>query len=331
MRTLLKRRTVMAAAMFACLSAVKMGCGLIESTTTGELGNLSFSYDTSEEIRNFNKPIAPGAKLRITVRDAGGAPGTGAEVKAAATDNPSVATVVSFEDSDVIVEGVSEGQFALEVSAEVGFPAETKEDRVSMNIREPEVLKIGHACKSFGANKAYYLVGHHVELSFEMELADGQDVIGYDYYPITLDQPELAQLTRGHEDPKVFKFTLGSQPGDLLISSTVDDTTATIGIVDEAAIDGARMLGAERDLGAVGTLRRVRPTVGGEDICSSELEREVRSITPEVCSVTPGNKPEYVRIEFEPGVIDDPCRFEVIYDGGNGGEGMTQVLEITEI
>ena len=98
MRLLFERRTVMAAATFACLSAVGLGCGLIESTTTGELGNLSFSYDTSEEIRNFNKPIAPGAKLRITVRDAGGAPGTGAEVKAAATDNPSVATVVSFED-----------------------------------------------------------------------------------------------------------------------------------------------------------------------------------------------------------------------------------------
>ena len=327
MRPSLKQRGALAAVTISSLCCAH--CGLIESTTTGELGNLSFSYDAKDELFNFNKPIALGAKLRITVRDAGGAPGTGADVKSAATNNPSVAKVVSFEDSDVIVEGLADGEFALEVSAEVGFPAESKEDRVSMLVREPEVLKIGHACKSFGANKAYYLVGHHIELTFEMELADGQDVIGYDYYPIELDNPDLATLTRGHEEAKIFKFTLGSRPGDLLISSTVDDTKATIGIVDEAAIDGARMLGAEKDLGAIGTLRRVRPTVGGEDICSSELDREVSSLTPDICKVTKGDKPEYVRFEFEPGSLNETCQFEVTYPGGNGGEGMTQVLEIS--
>ena len=82
MRPSLKQRGALAAVTISSLCCAH--CGLIESTTTGELGNLSFSYDAKDELFNFNKPIALGAKLRITVRDAGGAPGTGADVKSAA-------------------------------------------------------------------------------------------------------------------------------------------------------------------------------------------------------------------------------------------------------
>ncbi|HCF56896.1 MAG TPA: hypothetical protein DFS52_02730, partial [Myxococcales bacterium] len=56
------------AAMLVFAAVAIAGC---QSMITGNEGNLEFSYRADDEVRDFNKPIAVGAKLDLEVRTNG--------------------------------------------------------------------------------------------------------------------------------------------------------------------------------------------------------------------------------------------------------------------
>lgn len=55
----------------ALTSAVFIGAIGCESTITGNEGNFQFSYPADDRVLDFNKPIAIGARLDVSVRTAG--------------------------------------------------------------------------------------------------------------------------------------------------------------------------------------------------------------------------------------------------------------------
>ena len=73
--------------------AVVFGGLACTSSTTGNLGNLEFYYTADDEIGNFNKPIAAGAKLEVFVQDAGDGSDRQATLQNTTTDDEGIARV----------------------------------------------------------------------------------------------------------------------------------------------------------------------------------------------------------------------------------------------
>ena len=76
------------------------------SKQTGGAGLLEFSYITDDDILDFNKAIAIGAKLDVQVSAAGAAMLTPKpQIKAAKTDDPTIIKVDSFSGNTVTITG----------------------------------------------------------------------------------------------------------------------------------------------------------------------------------------------------------------------------------
>lgn len=317
--------------------AVVFGGLACTSSTTGNLGNLEFYYTADDEVGNFNKPIAAGAKLEVFVQDAGDGSDRQATLQNATTDDEGIARVASFSGNSMIIEGVSEGSFEINVEATVARTGETEEDAVNMLVRVPEVLVLSHTCEAHGNNSAYYLAGDEVYIPFDMELEDGQDVIGYGYYPVELDST-LATLVEGQKGQATIRYKLGEETGEVTLTSTIDDTTASIKIATEDQIGGVRLDNPEDELSLGQTeLVFVNPLIEDEEVCQSNAEITATSTTPEVCDVKPGfpefgqdnmDVPELTEtgstgwVEIS-GKAEGDCSFDVTYPNGNGGEGVT--------
>ncbi len=278
------------AVALAVVLTVVLGTGC-KSKLTGNKGNFTFSYHATDDIRDFNKPVAVGAKLDLLVHTQG-IIDKPVDVQEATTDAPDVLTVVSFSGNTVVLQGAGDGQALVQVTGRTS-QGQTLDDEVNMQARVPEVLKINHSCTT--GTEARYLVGQQeVWLHFDMEMANGQAVIGYGYHPVTFDPADAVTVDQTSKAQEFIGMSLTDAETTISVASDIDDSALTMILVPPTVIDGA-------ELDEAGTrtpilvdrnrLLHVTPTTGGAAICQAKTPVQGRSDTPDLCSITADDDP----------------------------------------
>ena len=295
-----------------------------ESRLTGNEGNFQFAYEADDRVTDFNKPIAVGAMLDITVRDAGALQAV--DLLAAAFDDPAVLDVASFEGATITVKGVGAGQALLEVEGTTQA-GETLTDSINLLAAVPEVLRLSHSCAT--GSEAAYIAGQRVYIAYEMEKANGQPVIGYGYTPFTASNAALLSQDSSWKGQQFAAYdTLAA--GSLTLDSDLDDTSLSLEIIEEGAIDGVEEPVAfvleDIDAGDTNAFY-VRPTTGSLTVCQADIEKRVTSLTPEACTISDSDPRDGVSYEYGwfniTGVAQGTCTYEVSFPGGSGGAGTT--------
>lgn len=307
------------------------GC---KSRLTGNEGNLEFSYVAADDVTNFNKPIAVGAKLDVQVAEVG--THRPASLQTAETDDAGVLRVASFQGDTLVLEGAGSGQALVSVSAKKPN-GDVVTDSVNMQARVPEVLVLNHSCTS--DPEGLYLVDQDVSIHFELKMTNGQPVIGYGYYPVTADPADgLQSLNEASKKQEFMDFHTAADAGTVTLASQIDATTATLRLVAPAAVDGAELDGDEPDLlvGGLGRWLHVIPTVAGKRVCQARLEVQAHGETDELCEVRggtvgddlPTDSAEKWGFVFVKGLAKGKCRFSVTYPAAQGGAGYAETFEL---
>lgn len=312
-------------------AAVCLTCAACISRVTGNEGNLAFSYVADDRVGDFNKPIAVGGRLDLTVEEAGRLKQV--PVVSATSGTPDTLTVVGFTGSVVTVEGKAPGSALLEVEATVA--GQNLPDSVNLLVAQPEVLKLRHLCTE--SRTGLYFVDQDVHIPFDMSKANGQPVIGYGVHPVTVEPADALTLDATTKDQATLHFKTRATPGEATIRSTVDDTTLDVTLVTEAQIDGGKIFAGEADAVQAGhkAFRLVWPTVGGQQVCQPKLQVEVVGATPDVCAVSAaqtareddatGTTWGWVEIDAQKA---GTCSFDVTWPGGNDGAGATERFDL---
>jgi hypothetical protein len=292
------------------------GC---QSRLTGNEGNFTFSYWTDDDVVDFNKPIAVGASLDIGVADVdAGLPVT---LTSAASDDAAL-VVSTFAESTVTVTGAADGGALLSVAGTTAG-GEALTDSINLLAATPDVLRLSHGCD---ATQAAYLAGQRVWLPFELERENGQSVIGYGYYPLTVDGTAVTLDTAESNETWLALDTVSV--GTATLRSDVDDTTLDLPVVEPGSIDGVAepiaFVLEDIDVGDTNAFYAL-PSVAGVSVCQADVEKTVRSDTPDICDVrdsdaADANLHEYGWFEIE-GRAQGTCSYTVTFPDGNGGAG----------
>lgn len=306
-----------------------------ESSTTGKSGLLEFRYSTDDDFADFNKPIAVGAKLDLRVYKAGTAGDLDATVESATSEDENILKIAGTSGNTITLEATGDGSAELEVTAKLADTGESVTDAIDMMARVPEVVTVSHLCLNASAAEGYYLKNSEIYLPFEMKLKDGQNVIGYGYYPVQFDN-EAITLSAGNKSQSHIKVTIGETSGESKLSSELDTTTAlTLNIVEEGQIDGALLDGNAQASVGQHTIAQVSPTVAGKTLCQAKTEFTVETTTTDICDVKrlvddstlTELAREYGYLEVEAKSVGD-CKFTITYPKGNAGQGATVALEL---
>lgn len=331
-------------ALIALVAAATLTSAIAcQSSTTGKEGNLEFRYNTDDEAGNFNKPIAVGAMLDLRVYEAGAKAGEAnrdAEVLEVSSSDPAVLEVSKGGGNTFIVTAKSSGRAELRVNARVKSSGEEVEDFVDMMARVPERVTVSHTCRAASEKSALYLPSQLLYLPFEMKMKDGQDVIGYGYYPLAFDPADALTIKTDHKDQAFVHLAAGEVMGPVAISSPADTSASyTMEFVQEAAIDGAMLSQVSApQLGAGKTaIFNVLPTIKDQPICQAKSVFTVVTKTPEICDVKKleedleGVQNELTRqygwLGAEGKAVGD-CVFTVTYPAGADGAGASADLTI---
>jgi hypothetical protein len=293
-----------------------------QSTLTGNEGNFQFSYDADDWITDFNKPIAVGAYLDISVREVGTFQAV--ELSAADYDDPAVLDVVEFEGARITVQGKGEGLALLEVEGTTAS-GETLTDSVNMQAKVPEVHLLWHSCG--GQMQGAYLSGQRVWVPFELQMENSQPVIGYGYYPLVADT-DAAVLNAAESGQQWMAFDTSDSAGVTVLSSEIDGTELTMNVHAPSSIDDVQepvaFVAEDIDVGDTNAFY-VRPMVAGLPVCQAEVDNTVVSDTPDICTVTDTEPVETGDKEHGwfsiTGVAEGECIFTVSYPEGNDGAG----------
>jgi len=323
-------RWLVAALAVAALAA--SGC---RSKITGNEGNLDFSYVADDDVRNFNKPIAVGAKLDLKVAETG----TGKQVQltSATSDSENVLKVVSFQGDTVVLQGTGSGSALISVEATVP-DGSTKPDEVNMLSRVPEVLKLWHTCTE-SATEAKYLVNQDVFVPYDMEMKNGQAVIGYGYWPVSYSPMDGVTQNVTTTDQQFLHLHTAATKQQVTIASTIDSKTLTMTLVEEGDIDGAAL---NTGGGAAVATRQgtagyyhVLASAGGVPVCQAFTDENAVSTSPSNCTVSTvappdsvsGPKNEYGWVKVQ-GLAQGDCTFDVTFTKANAGAGLTVHLTV---
>ncbi|MGM0577703.1 MAG: hypothetical protein ACQEXJ_18395 [Myxococcota bacterium] len=308
--------------LLGALAATTLAAGC-ESSITGEEGNLEFSYTTVEETRDFNKPVAVGAKLDVRVKEAG--TNLSVDLSSVSSRSPGVLRVDGFSGNTMTLEGTGNGNSRIEVRAR-RQSGDRVTDAVTMLAREPEVLKLDHHCADTA--RAAYLVDTEVWLPFDMELDSGKALVGYGYYPVDAEPPDALTLPQDSKDQENIRATTWSQPGLVTLRSRVDDASLELDLVEEGDIDGAVRQTRLTDEVLEGTFTTVRvvPTVGEERLCCPKVDMEVETTTTDICQVTVIDEDGtclssgFLRVQ---GDALGTCEWTITYPNAAGGDGVS--------
>lgn len=296
------------------------------SSTTGNEGNLEFAYVADDNLRDFNKPIGVGASLDLIISQAG--TGAGVVVNKATSDKPEVAEVISAGGNSVVLTGKGDGSFRL--SVETTTPAgDSLNDSVDMLVRTPDALEIRHYCTS-GAT-ANYEVDKDVLIGFDM-LAGGKAVIGWGLHPVTFEPADGLVLDKNTKDQASLHLHTAKTRQTVVIKSTVDGTSATVGLVTEADFNGARLANVTQPLGGVFVnatrLMHVRPLVDDVPVCQSGAVMTAGASTPEICTVKATKSGAVTSWVSITGHKVGKCTFTITLPNGDGGKGVSETFTV---
>lgn len=320
------------AAYMLCAGVMVLGC---TSSTTGKEGNLKFSYSTDDDFANFNKPIAVGAKLDLRVSKAGTEGNRDATVQSATTGDDAVLKVSSTSGNTVVLEAVGKGSSEITVEAKLAATGEVVSDAVDMMARVPEKHDIWHACLARTEREAYYLVSQDIYIFHEMKMNDGQDVIGYGYWPVKTDVEGALTLKTGHKDQQFLQFTTAAEPATVKVTSDLDGTVATVNLVKIDQANGAKLGEFDNRVVVNRTeLGYVLPTIDDKPICQARAEFTIDNSSPDVCTVSKLTNVSETQQKRQAGWISikgnavGDCKFTVNYPGGDGGNGLSEELTV---
>lgn len=295
------------------------------SSLTGNEGNFQFSYTADDRITDFNKPIAVGAKLDLEVRDVGGQQPV--NLTDASIDDTSVLDVVTFNDHELTVVATGAGNALLSVAGTT-VDGDDLTDSVNLLAAVPEVHKLWHSCEPAGSGPAGYLTSQRIWLPFDMEMANGQPVIGYGYYPVVFDGSPSLTVNKTDSTQAHIAVDVGDVTGPVAMVSDIDGSTLEMTIVAPGQIDGAAdpiaFVLEDIDVGDTNDFY-VLPMAADVTLCQAEVTKTVQSDTPDICDVRdrdpldPGAY-EYGWFEVE-GLAEGTCRYTVTYPDGNDGQG----------
>lgn len=303
------------------------GC---ESRLTGNEGNFQFQYPADDRLLDFNKPLAVGARLDMEVVDVGQL--RPVELLAASSADPEIIEVVDFAGHQLTIEGISDGNALLEVEGTTAG-GETLTDSVNFNARVPEVHLLRHTCGTLGSQGQAYLTGQRIWVPFELQMSNGQPVIGYGYYPVSSSGTGTS-LDVGASGQQYMAFDTTTAES-VTLTSDLDGSTLSLEIVDAGDIDGVEQPIAfvleDIDVGDTNPFY-VLPRSGGLTVCQANVDVDVTSDTPEICTLTRsadaptgadgGREHELGWFEVT-GVAEGTCSYTVTYPDGDGGAGVS--------
>ena len=311
----------------ATVLATASGC---TSRQTGKLGNLVFSYVADDQVTDFNKPVAVGAKLDVYVRQKGN--NKPITISAADTANSGILKIDKFEPSFFTLSAVASGSTEITVKAQLG-DGQTVEDKVDMRAANPEVLKMHHYCTKEA--DAYYLTEQPIYVPYDMEMKDGEAVIGYGLHPIDIEPAGAITLFKDGKNQAHFKMQTPKTAQTITLKSTLDESSLIVSVTDETNIDGARYEGAQTVLINIKTPVLVRPTIAGKPVCQANTSLHAASTTPDICAakaLTTAKKGDdktssWGWIEID-GKQLGKCTFQVTYLKANDRAGLTVTFTV---
>jgi hypothetical protein len=326
----MQTRSVIQLSVVAATLVAAVAC---RSVTTGNEGNFRFSYVADERIFDFNKPIAVGASLDMDVTSSGD--DSPIELESVESSDTAVMEAELNGGNSLTVTATGDGNVLISVKGT--GPEGEATDSINLNARVPEVHKLGHTCQNFNgidATEYAYLVDQPVYVPFEFEMSNGQPVIGYGYYPISIDAG--AMLDESHQGSQYMRLDLDAL-GLTTITSDIDGTTLQLNVIEHGDIDGVLQPFAfvleDIDVGDVNPFY-VLPSAGGRPVCQADTVIEVASITPDICDVRLANSlagdtsdqgKEFGWFEVE-GIAAGLCEYTVTYPNENGGAGATETF-----
>ena len=309
-----------------CLLASLLAASGCRSSITGNEGNFEFSYQADDDLLDFNKPIAVGARLDLSVAQAGG--GGSVNVLSASFDDPAVLDVVATSAFVVVVEAKGEGNALLSVEGRVGEAVLT--DSVNLLARVPEVLTLRHTCTE--ASTASYLTNQSIFIPFEMGMESGQSVIGYGYYPVTVSPENALTLDLSNDRQQFLQYQTAAVAGPVTLASDIDSTTLSLNLVDLGQIDDMTdpiPVGEDGVTEGRETAFHVLPMSGGTPICQANAPMQLTTSTPATCLVIDTDLSVQGDDAFEfgwfkiRGISPGPCDFTVTFPDGAEGAGVS--------
>ncbi len=311
---------------------VVAGC---QSSLTGNEGNLTFYYPTDDQL-DFNKPIAIGAKLDLTVFTTGAH--AKVELTAVTSDKPQILDSKGFLGNAFTLEGKSDGSAAISVKAKKA-DGTTTQDTINMLARKPEVIDIAHSCSA--GPVGYYLTDKTIFLPYDLHMKNSQSVIGYGYHALTMVPKDGLAWDQIHKAQWAYVYKTAKLPGDVTLTSVLEPTRSwTVRLVDEGMIDGGTLTPVTNKtldvLANVPAFVLARPTIGGQLLCQPDVTYSAVSKTPEVCTVAPtAAKLQATKELVESrswltvtGKTSGVCEFEVTWTKGNKGQGVKVPLKV---
>ncbi|QED27809.1 hypothetical protein FRD01_11300 [Microvenator marinus] len=315
----------------ATLILIGAGC---QSQITGNEGNLVFSYTADDNLTDFNKPVALGAKLDLRVREAGtNLPVT---ISQAFSEDSDILNVETHTDTQLTVAAGVAGNTLIEVEA-TNQAGDLIADSVNMRADEATKLDLRHSCLAPGVERGRYLANsQRVFVPYDMFTERDEPAIGYGLFPIEFAPEGAAALDTESKSQSSFFVDLGDV-GTLTMSSTLDDEKLEMVVTDVGEVDGATIAPGFENVALLSGQNGfvlVAPSVGEEILCQAALTMNAESLTPEVCEVVvPGdyedsekpNESLFLRVE---GLSTGTCEFEVTFPDGNAGAGAATTLSV---
>lgn len=314
-------------ALVILVAALSQGC---ISQQTGKSGLLKFTYAADDNILDFNKAIAVGAKLDLTVTAvAGGLPAT----ITAATAGGTALTIVGFSGNKVTVQAKGEGTSSIDVTARTS-EGKTVSDSIDMRGGKALALKLSPGCG--GTGTPLYLTNHRIWIPYDLTGVNNTPVIGYGYHPVTISPAAGLALDPTSTAQWAYVYQTGAAPGTVTLTGTLDQKSVAIKLVNEGDINGAKVDVPANTLVLAGTKAIIyaRPMVGTEPLCMADTQFSVASKTTDICTVkaaaqtpTAATIDGWSFVEIT-GLKVGVCKFDVTWHRGAGGSGITQTLQV---
>lgn len=299
------------------------------SRLTGTHGKITFAYPAVADVTNFNKPIAPGARLVLKGLEVGN-DDEELQILSLESQAPDVLRVVSVDPSAAILQGVSVGSARLEMRARDRY-GRVFTDTVTMTVDGPDHVVFQHACTD--GEFAAYPANAEISIPFAMSKGNGQPVIGYGFHPVSVTPKAALELDTSSQDQGALHFKSTKPRHRVALRSTIDDGILGLALVEPGEVDGfhADSLGATVVGGEAFAF--FQPTVIGVPLCQGRLLIRARSTTPSVCTATArlgddGDEENRLSIVRIFGKDYGICEFEVTYPEAEDGEGLTRTFRM---
>lgn len=252
------------------------------SKITAYEGNFTLGYMSPlNQVENFVKPIAPGAKLDLVVfRN-----GTNEKLRLvdATSSRPGVLQVVKVEGETLTVSGVSPGATELTISATLEGKRVT--DKMFFHVAKPTSHALEHLCTE--EPKAAYIRGTDVAIFHNLSTADKRPVVGYDYVPVTISPSGTLDFVAQPQGGTVYRYRAARSAPSVSVKSDIDGKTLEARIVEPADVKKGQLFVPKRMIagGFAYAVARVE-VADGTTVCSQNALTRARSLTPEICKVS---------------------------------------------